>query len=990
MMLTSHRFVVGQNMLQYHQVFFAGSEFPVSGFEVVQSGGATWLVASLNGGGMQLTGQITGAGASLGLAGSQMNVGSASVLSGPVGGNHLFALSPFGGALQLAEVQGTGQPGAFSAVIGSSGLGITAVEMLADDADPLVLASNEGGAALGVFRIDGGTNALSAVGPSMRPESLEDNAITDIALATVGSMQVAVVVSAAASTVSTVQVSADGTLVELDQAGVKSGVGIGQPTSVLVIEVSGKSFALVSATATSSITVFEITLDGGLRVTDQINDSATTRFANLAEAEVLEMDGRIFVALAGTDGGVTVMQMLEDGTLHAHATYANTGFDLFGQISDLEMFATGTTLNILTSGSGSSDLHHFSLDTTQLGDVVLSNGTGIAQGGALNDILIAQDSTTQLTGGQGADTFVFDSGADTVVIQDYAHGVDTIDLSYWPRVFDINALGITELSDGIRFEHAGRVLTIRTDDGQPLEIEDFSHADLFALWRLPIEEQTVEDPTLDWDGALSLRLGSDLGDVLFGTSDDEVLVGMQGADELNGFVGTDILDGGSGADLLTGGAGRDVFVFDDAIDNGGDMVSDYEGARFDIETGTLVGDIVFFSNASAGTPVTTGMDVTVNGVRLDVAAQGNVLVATSTAQIDNAVWGNGINAALGAGQIPNLRATLTDVDGDESYDVMDITFDSGGQVQLATAYNDNGTETRYLFDTPSSASWARLVETFNAQGQLIQRETSLDSGAFDLLLLDPDNVRTWSQIDESMDAQGRQTEYIITYDSGDTQRTLTDVDNDAVWNTILEFRNENGQLDDKRTNYNDGSQLRIVTDVMASQSWSSIRELRDADARIYDKRTDYDAGGQQRLVFDVAESAGWDLLIEQRDENGQMFDKRTRYDAGGEQRQAFDVTDNASWDVIIEFRDDAGNLVDKRTEFDDGWTTLLQFDVGDTAAWDLIVSGFDVDGSLQSRRTENDDGTTLLRLFDVAGTESWDVYTRLFDEDGTLLSESFL
>lgn len=52
--------------------------------------------------------------------------------------------------------------------------------------------------------------------------------------------------------------------------------------------------------------------------------------------------------------------------------------------------------------------------------------------------------------------------------------------------------------------------------------------------------------------------GSDLGDHLQGTEEDDVIDGMDGRDNINGFAGNDVLIGGEDADNITTGPGADV------------------------------------------------------------------------------------------------------------------------------------------------------------------------------------------------------------------------------------------------------------------------------------------------------------------------------------------------------------------------------------------------------------------------------------------------
>lgn len=88
--------------------------------------------------------------------------------------------------------------------------------------------------------------------------------------------------------------------------------------------------------------------------------------------------------------------------------------------------------------------------------------------------------------------------------------------------------------------------------------------------------------------------GTDGDDRLTGDNRDNRLEGNAGHDNLNGGNGADILVGGLGADTLTGGEGPDVFLYEDAEEAAGDIITDFstrEGDRIDM-TG-LHGSFVF-------------------------------------------------------------------------------------------------------------------------------------------------------------------------------------------------------------------------------------------------------------------------------------------------------------------------------------------------------------------------------------------------------------
>lgn len=941
-------------MIQYNQTVFGDLALPISGFEIVQTGERTQLIVSLDGGTFRSIADLSMSGGNLTVSNVQSSSASSTLLPSAVSANsHLFGINRFGGGIEVAINNGASL--SFDALETLQGLRVSTIEPLpAGAGGPILIVARQGLADLQLFTLNDGGNTLSPLDSRVTLSALNGAPVDDIAVATIGATQFAIAVSTTASTVVSVSIADDGTMQEVDQAGARSGVGIGAPTYVETLEIDGRHFAIVAAQASSSVTVFEIDEAGNLSPTDQINDSTATRFQSLTEADVIEANGRCFVTLSGVDGGVSLFQLLGDGILHEISTFAGDGTIDHGRITALETFVLDGTFHILTAAEGQDVLHRFSVDLNMLGDVFHAEDNGAAIGSAASDLLITSEGDATLTGGTGADTFVIGAETEDVIITDFEYGVDNVDLSFWPRLYDLSALDHTEISGGIRLQYGDRSLTIRTHNQSPLGIEDFSSSDFFGLWRIPVGEQNTMDPTLDnWTGTLSLRLGSMTNDDLVGTAGSEVLAGQGGNDQLVGLGGNDILFGGSGADHLTGGDGEDVFVFAAQDGSATDVVQDYQSASFNALTGELAGDCLFFYDTEQIALTTSGNSVVVGGHSIRNAATDPLLVLSTSTAFDLNHWADGLEGALDQAGFQDLRGTLYDLGNTQDYTTLTLTFDAVGRVASSLARNDNGSRTHSQFDPSDRAIWQTLAETVDTQGRRIQYDTVLDNGRLQTTLYDATGSRNWSTIYEAFNPQGITNEYMITYDIGTSRREITDTEETANWAQLIELRNENGTLYDKRTNYDVGLQKRIVIDTDITPPWDTLVEYRNAAGALYDKRTNYDNGLQQRLIFDVE-------------------------------------AEEQPWDLISETRNSAGNLTTKRTEYDTGQITLLQLDAAEAASWASILQYFDADGSLTTKRTTYDDGRSLVYLFDTDNSESWDVYTRLFDADGTLLSETYL
>ena len=82
---------------------------------------------------------------------------------------------------------------------------------------------------------------------------------------------------------------------------------------------------------------------------------------------------------------------------------------------------------------------------------------------------------------------------------------------------------------------------------------------------------------------LTVHLGSQHPDVLFGTDGADLLLGRQGDDLVVGKDGNDVMCGDRGDDFMIGGPGGDLF----AGDRGSDTASDFDPAEGDSTDGRV-------------------------------------------------------------------------------------------------------------------------------------------------------------------------------------------------------------------------------------------------------------------------------------------------------------------------------------------------------------------------------------------------------------------
>ena len=385
------------------------------------------------------------------------------------------------------------------------------------------------------------------------------------------------------------------TLTHAGALGPADGLPIGTPQDIAVIQRAGETLLAIASFGTSSVSIVRVS--GGVPVlADHVLDNAATHFAGASEIAAVTHGDFAFLAVAGAEGGVSLMTALPGGRLLHLSGVAESDTVPLDRITGLDAIVVGAALHILTA-STETGVARLSYDLSGLGAVTLADGTGapvfgtgaddqvigsdVAEalsGGAGDDILLDGAGSDTLTGGAGEDLFVFaqDGQADTVT--DFQRGVDKLDLSAFDFLYDISALSITPTATGAILTHRGEIITIVTSDNLPLYAYELTNADILNVDRppfLPIGQEL--------DGGLGPDLliggfGSDTirgyagDDDLSGLSGDDLLWGQGGLDTISGGAGNDTilghadadsLVGGTGDDLIDGGAGDDVIYGDD-------------------------------------------------------------------------------------------------------------------------------------------------------------------------------------------------------------------------------------------------------------------------------------------------------------------------------------------------------------------------------------------------------------------------------------------
>lgn len=461
------------------------------------------------------------------------------------------------------------------------------------------------------------------------------------------------------------QVDVTGGLSEVAALTAETGLWIADATAMQTVVVAGVTYLVLAAAGSSSLTVVEVGAQGALTIRDHLLDTLHTRFGGVTALDIVTEGGRSYVIAGGADDGISVFALLPGGQLVALAHIEDTTAIGLDNVSAIAARGHADRLDIFVASSSEPGITQLRLDTGGTGitatamlaggvltgtggDDILLGGAGddLIFGGAGNDILYDGAGSDILTGGPGADVFILAADGETDTITDFTLGEDRLDLSGWPMLRDISQLTMTITPTGFIIRYGNEELIIHSADGNPIDYRLLTTADVLGGMRLPgtlspgfpgpatpppaltptppdspadpggpfsmqvakralVESKITElrdallnqpaappgsDRVVTGDDGNDLLIGGDGADLLLGRGGNNILIGGAGADiliggdghdDLRGGDGHDLLiggdgddrlDGGRGNDVLIGGAGADTFVFN----HGNDLIADFE------------------------------------------------------------------------------------------------------------------------------------------------------------------------------------------------------------------------------------------------------------------------------------------------------------------------------------------------------------------------------------------------------------------------------
>ena len=390
------------------------------------------------------------------------------------------------------------------------------------------------------------------------------------------------IIAEGGDTIRTLSVSDAGVFATIDRIGASDGLGIAGVNSIEAIKAYGGDFAILGGNESSTLSVLRVTGSGDLVFSDHIIDGLPTRFQNVDAIDALTIGDRAYVVAGGADDGISAFQLLPDGRLHHLASVEDSTAASLQNVSGLHAMELDGILRIVASSEAEEGLSVFELETANVGVTEMagvaggmmqgSSSSDILNGSTGNDLLVGLDGddilvdgfgSDTLFGGSGSDTFVFDADGVSDSIGDFESGLDTIELSRIPMIYDVNSLDIVPTANGAQISVQDEIIIVESVDGASISPSELKAGISFGVDRPPFLTTTQTLIGTPGDDSLEGGLGDD---AIFGNGGNDVLLGDEGADTIDAGAGSDQLHGGIGADSLWGGDGADTAYGEDGND----------------------------------------------------------------------------------------------------------------------------------------------------------------------------------------------------------------------------------------------------------------------------------------------------------------------------------------------------------------------------------------------------------------------------------------
>lgn len=444
-----------------------------------------------------------------------------------------------------------------------------AVATVALDGQVYLIGGGQSGDGMNVYRMqeDGGlteTDAVNDSAPGAPSTSLQLNGLLDIATAVYDGQGYVLAVGGQDQGLSVFQISDDGLLTNTDNVNDddSDSLRLSGVASVTTARVNGTDY--VFAGGTEGISVLTLSATGTLTEVFGLDNSAAPPIDSSFSAQDLEIfriGGEAFLAAPTFGDSLSIFAIGAGGDLTQVGLFDNDDEVTLDDPQQVEIVRIGGQTLIAVSGRSDDGVTLF--DVAGGDNVLIGTPQGDALvGGAGNDTIEGRSSGDKLIGGAGQDVLRGENGNDGLV---GGPGADILDGGKGRDVasYQTSAGGVTvNLQTGLASGAAAQGDSF-------IRIED-------------VEGSNFAD-NLSGNVRANRLYGNNGTDTLYGGAGRDSLFGGRGADDIRGGAGNDVMRGAGGADKLTGaqgndtlygGGGPDRFVF--LPNQGDDEIRDFE------------------------------------------------------------------------------------------------------------------------------------------------------------------------------------------------------------------------------------------------------------------------------------------------------------------------------------------------------------------------------------------------------------------------------
>ncbi|MBV1865193.1 MAG: lactonase family protein, partial [Rhodobacteraceae bacterium] len=272
---------------------------------------------------------------------------------------------------------------------GISGEGIGLNETVVIGANTYVFVQSYGGQTLTAYVL-GNNQRLSKL------QELNDNDASflgDISALShwrIGTNSFLFVASAFDAGLSVYRIGNDGHLTLQDTVEPEDGSGFAKAQDLTSFEVEGRAFVVMASAGSSSLTVYRVADNGNLSEVDHLIDTLDTRFQNASLVEAFSFEGRQFLVAAGSDDGITVLEVLAGGVLRVEASLADTYGITLDNVSGVAVEIFGGVPVLYVSSSTDHGFTRIELDIVPPPQII--KGTPLA------DNLVGTDGDDRIEG----------------------------------------------------------------------------------------------------------------------------------------------------------------------------------------------------------------------------------------------------------------------------------------------------------------------------------------------------------------------------------------------------------------------------------------------------------------------------------------------------------------------------------------------------------------------------------------------------------------